>query len=662
MSPEPIPARAARHAAAVLCAVALTLLAAPAQALRFVNWNILNYPGTTAATRNPLYRTVLAPLNADVLITCEMISQAGADQFLANLNVMDPGQWAGSAFQNGGDTAQELYYKSSKVQLLGQWAFYPNAANHLRFVNVYRLKLVGYPPNMGEFRVYGLHLKASQGFEAQRGAECTGLRDSLNAMPPGTHALVCGDYNFYTGLEPGMQKLVESQVNNIGQLYDPLGLQNVAWQDNTSMQIYWTQSTCKTGDVGCAPGAATGGLDDRFDLVLPSNPWRDDSGFELVAGTYATVGNDGLHHNNSIQDPPTIPEGAAYATALHSLSDHLPVKVELRVPVLPSVSSAPIALGRILVGSLGTSGRGIANFAEAPAEPLNYQWSAPPGFVAPGGPQTRTAGANANDVLGVDTSTPGVRSGTITFTSSSSDASVIGIPASATVLRHAVASLDSSAVLTARTLDFGTHDAGTFTPLEVRLHNTGFDALQARLVVLSATITGGDGHFHVAGTVPDSLAIPGATFNVTFDDAGSTADSTYTADLAFTGSDEPLPGATAAATLSVQLSARRSGGATTGVGPQLPTATLLRAPAPNPLQRESVLRFELAQGGETRLDVYDAAGRRVATLLRSALEPGRYSIRWDGRGDSGPLGAGLYFARLTAPNSAPHAVRLAIIR
>lgn len=663
MSPEPIRARVARMCAAVLCATALSLPAVPAHALRFVNWNILNYPGTTAATRNPLYRTVLAPLQADVLITEEMVSQTGADQFLANLNVMEPGQWAASAFLDGGDTAQELYYKPSKVQLIGQWAFYPNSANLLRYVNVFRLKLVGYPAGAGEFRVYALHLKASTGFEAQRLAECTGLRDSLNAMPPGTHALVCGDYNFYTALEPGFVKLLESQANNVGQLYDPLGLQGITWQDNTSMQYAWTQSPCKTGDTGCAPGAATGGLDDRFDLVLPTNAWRDDSGFEIVSGTYATVGNDGLHHNNSIMDPPTIPEGATYAAALHGVSDHLPVKVELRVPVLPDVASGQLAFGTVLVGASATATRTVSNLAEAPAEPLNYQWSAPAGLVAPGGPHSLAAGGTSLDAIGIDTSAPGVRSGSVTFTSASSDQTVLNIPVTGTVVRHAVASLDSLAVLTGSTADFGTHDAGTFTPIEVRVHNQGYDALQAQLAVTAAAITGGDGHFVLTGTTPQSLAGTGATFGVAFDDAGATVDSTYTAELAFTTADEPLPGATAAATLTVQLQARLSTPATTDAGIQRPLATVLRAPVPNPLANSSMLRFELASAGDTRLEVYDAAGRRVATLLHSTLEAGRYSVRWDGRGESGAtLGAGLYFARLSAPGAAPHAVRLAIVR
>jgi len=55
-------------------------------------------------------------------------------------------------------------------------------------------------------------------------------------------------------------------------------------------------------------------------------------------------------------------------------------------------------------------------------------------------------------------------------------------------------------------------------------------------------------------------------------------------------------------------------------------------------------------GGDTRLDIYDAAGRRVASLIHASLEPGNYSVTWDGRADGGdPLGAGLYFARFESP-------------
>src|SRR5262249_49407721 len=155
---------------------------------------------------------------------------------------------------------------------------------------------------------YAVHLKASMGFEAQRAAEATGLRDSMNMLAPGTHAMVVGDFNLYTGAEPALTKFLESQADNDGRLHDPLGLQGISWQDNVDSEPDWTQSPCKTGDTGCASGAATGGLDDRFDLILPTYALKDGTGIELIANSYVAVGNDGQHHNNSIQDPPTIPE------------------------------------------------------------------------------------------------------------------------------------------------------------------------------------------------------------------------------------------------------------------------------------------------------------------------------------------------------------------
>ena len=237
MAPEP-----RRTPATGLCSALclLLLIASPAHALRLVNYNILNYPGTTGAARDPLYRTILSPLGADLVVTCEMTSDAGCTEFLASLNTMEPGQWARSVFMNGNDTDSELFYKPGKVELVGQWAFYPNAAILLRYVHVYRLRPVGYGAAAPEFRIYSLHLKASMGFEAQRLAETTGLRDTLNALPPGVHALVMGDFNFYTGNEPGFLKLLESQPDNDGRLYDPLGLQGITWQDNVSMISAWS--------------------------------------------------------------------------------------------------------------------------------------------------------------------------------------------------------------------------------------------------------------------------------------------------------------------------------------------------------------------------------------------------------------------------------------
>src|SRR5262245_62460793 len=163
MAPEPMRTPAVRWRSAVSTLVALVALTSPAHALRLVNYNVLNYPGTSGPTRDPSYRTILAPLSPDVFIAEEMTSAAGCTEFLGSLNTMEPGQWANVPFLDGNDTDAELFYKPSKVQFLGQWAFYPNPANLLRFVHVYRLKPVGYSSAAAECRIYELHLKASLG-------------------------------------------------------------------------------------------------------------------------------------------------------------------------------------------------------------------------------------------------------------------------------------------------------------------------------------------------------------------------------------------------------------------------------------------------------------------------------------------------------------------
>jgi hypothetical protein len=49
--------------------------------------------------------------------------------------------------------------------------------------------------------------------------------------------------------------------------------------------------------------------------------------------------------------------------------------------------------------------------------------------------------------------------------------------------------------------------------------------------------------------------------------------------------------------------------------------------------------------------------------MKGALEPGRYSVQWNGLGEDGaPVRAGLYFVRLTAPGGGMQSSRVAVIR
>ncbi len=668
MAPERWPARALRALALVVFAA---FVAAPAaQALRIVDYNVLNYPGTTGSARDPSFRTIIQLVAPDLIVAEEMTSQAGTTEFLNSLNVMEPGQWAALPFIDGGDTDCAFFYKPSKFAIPTQSYFYPDPTTNLRLVHVYRVRPLGYTSNDALISFYSLHLKASKGTactpincETRRLNECIGLRDSMNAMPAGSHAFALGDYNFYTGTEPGLSKLLESQSNNTGRLYDPLGLQGINWQDNGSIALYHTQSPCKDGT--CANGAANGGLDDRFDLILPTLNWNDGQGYEIIPGSYRTVGNDGLHLNGNITDAPTIPEGSDYAIALKAVSDHLPVRVDIQVPAKISLP-ASIAFGSVLVGATATQNLSVSNPAVPPADVLDYSLSPDAGFSAPGGPLTLAAGAPpANHTIGMETATPGVRDGFLFVSADDPDNPFSLLPLSGTVLDHAQASLDSTSALLAQPLDFGVHAGGTFSTLMARVHDRGYTSLRARLSVNSGAIVGGDGRFSIVGGFSPALVSGVArAYTVQFNDAGATPDLDYDATLTFASADEPLPGATAQPALTVSLHAKVTGSAV-GVpgGTILPTTTRLYPPTPNPTAQGARVHFDLAREGDLRLDVFDLAGRRVATLASGAFAPGQYDFPWDGRAEGGAtLGSGLYFVRLSIAGSPTRIARLVVLR
>lgn len=660
----------ARTCSVFTALAAAALLAPAAHALRVMDYNVLNYPGNSGPARDPRYRTILQPLSPDVLVTEEQTSQTGVNEFLNQvLNVMEPGQWAAAPFVDGNDTDAALFYKPAKVQFLGQWAFYPNPATNLRLVHVYRLEPVGYTSGAAELRLYAVHLKASQATacsprcEQARWAECVGLRDSMNAMPPGTYAFATGDFNFYfASTDTGYAKLLENQPNNVGRLYDVLPLPAGGWHDNAASVPIHTQSPCQSGGALCASGASTGGLDDRFDFLLPTTNLADGQGMDFVPGSYISVGNDGQHWNKNITDLPITPEGADYDTALIKASDHLPIRIDLQLPSMMALDSSAIALGSAIVGAASPPAAvlTVQNPATPPADGLDLTATPPAGFSALP-PGAIAPGLSGTVQITLDASSVGAKSGNLSLASDAPDLPLVQVPLSGTVLDHAQASLDSTTAVSADSIDFGSHDAGGFSDASVAVYDRDWNALRARLSVSGATITGGDGHFAIQGFAPTLVSSPSARWSVTFDPDGATADSTYSADLAFASADEALPGAQPQPDLHVTLVAKLSSG-TVAVGRELPGATRLYAPEPNPLLAASTVRFDLAHASHVRLDVFDLTGRRITSLADRAFTPGRYHVEWNGRaGDGAAVQPGLYFVRMTTA-AGTQGARLAVVR
>jgi flagellar hook capping protein FlgD len=90
---------------------------------------------------------------------------------------------------------------------------------------------------------------------------------------------------------------------------------------------------------------------------------------------------------------------------------------------------------------------------------------------------------------------------------------------------------------------------------------------------------------------------------------------------------------------------------TAGVSaPATAPAVMLAVPQPNPSSSVTQLDFSLAAATKVQLAVFDAAGRRVATLVDGELPAGPHAASWAGRADGGERApAGVYFARLITP-------------
>ena len=656
--------------ALALAALAATCTAPPAHALRIVTWNFQQYPQNVLSARQPNFRTVMANINADVLIAQELDSAAGRDSFLTNvLGVVEPGQWSATAWTFlFGTEGGAVFYKPAKVSLSAPTTIQTAGPRDVLLVTV---TPVGYSAPAAQFRLYSEHTKAGSPVPCSpqpcnsdstvRRLECTDLRNSMNAAPAGTNILLGGDFNFYGAFEGGYVRLTEHQLDDYGRMRDPLlayglGTPGANWHSNSGFALFDTQCPCNTG---CQPNFSGGGMDDRFDIWFSSLSMVDGQGLDYLPDlTQAdgampyTYGNDGSKYNTDINAGGSNGMvGITVANALHDASDHLPVVLTIQVPA-KVVTDASLAFGSVIVGATASQNLSVANGATAPADALSYTLSAPAGFTAPGGGFEQAVGDPATlQAIGMDASTRGTRSGNLAVNSDDVDLPVKNVPLSGTVLDHAVASLDSASIQTAASVDFGMHELGGFADHAVRVHDKGYDALRARLSVNGATIVGGDGRFSIVGGFsPTLLAGTGKTWNLHFNDAGANLDQNYDATLTFASTDEALPGAAAASDLVVSLHARPLSGPVGVPARDVPKVLAFYPPHPNPLTREAIFAYDLPAPAPVTLGIFDLSGRRVAELVSGTQDADRYQVRWGALSDAGaPVRAGLYFARFSTP-------------
>ncbi len=431
--------------------------------------------------------------------------------------------------------AQAMFYNASQ--------FVENTALHEdiftgagRHADRWALNVIGYSGK--RIYVYSMHLKSSNGSSNQetrrQGAE--NVRDDIMTLPTGSHIIVVGDMNFYSPNEPGYIWFTDA---GDGQLIDPLG--NGDWGGGSNT-LKHTQSPLLNQDGGLIGG----GLDDRFDFQFLSPSLIDGGGFDLISGTYRSLGNDGNHYNDAINAgnnyyyPGDTPRGNALADELIIASDHLPLIADYQVPAILGWS---MESDRVLVGSdvkfLVRNDAVVVVSQGADVLDVDLEFS---GDMSGSASVSIPALSAPEEVtLPIDTSVAGSWNGTVTLTSTSPEVQTIPetVKLSGDVIEHANASFAFAEDLDWYTYDISFDENSGVQLFNVWLFNYGFDGSQSLLEIDDVTIPELPVVFNglstnTVGSLPALMEFEIDTDSVTPD--------TYTSFIPISFSDEDLVG------------------------------------------------------------------------------------------------------------------------
>lgn len=297
--------------------------------LRVMNWNILNFPDNNATpNRQDTLRKVFNYWKPDILLVNELNTSAGRTSILNMLNQHGNNKWSAAPWltntSSGTNEHQLVFYRNDKLTLAKSSVIQTDIRDIRRF------KLFLNDPNLSShldttfLELWAAHLKASDTPEDReiRRQEAKLMRIALDQFSSAPNLMVTGDLNLYNGNEPAYRTLLDSGTIRV---YDPIN-QRGTWSNNNTFAAIHTQSPRTTS----FNGGVIGGMDDRFDFMLPTLPIINGTkGIRYVSSTYRAMGNDGSRYNTNIlgstSDPDTV------VRAIHNMSDHIPIVMKLVV-------------------------------------------------------------------------------------------------------------------------------------------------------------------------------------------------------------------------------------------------------------------------------------------------------------------------------------------
>ncbi len=309
--------------------------------LKVLHYNLLNYGNyTTYCTtgnnnhenKDGWIKTIMDYELPDILTVNEISSYEFYHNRILN-SVMNTGGrtwYARGTISNvaGSDIVNMLYYNSEKLVLKSHEV----VQYFVRDIDLYTLYCQTPDLSRGDtvfLHCLVAHLKAgSYADDEDDRADMTynAINYLINNKEPGNF-LFMGDLNTYSSSEICYQNLTNLSAQGF-RFFDPVS-KSGNWSGNSSFASWHTQSVTTT-TAGCQ---SSGGMDDRFDHILASAQLINGTmGLKYINNSYHAVGQDGKHFNKSITDfPANTSVPANVLNALYNNSDHLPVRLDLRL-------------------------------------------------------------------------------------------------------------------------------------------------------------------------------------------------------------------------------------------------------------------------------------------------------------------------------------------
>jgi endonuclease/exonuclease/phosphatase family metal-dependent hydrolase len=321
--------------------------------LTVMAYNLLNFPNSgctpSVSNRYDTLKKIIQYVQPDIFVVNELQSQAGAIQLLNNsLNQNGITHYKAATFYSNQSSNVKnhnnmLYYNEQKLTLKKQDIIKTDVRDINRYTLYHKSPALDTHQDTLFLHVYVAHLKAGSSTEDRnkRKNMCDTIRKYAALESAEGFNVLAGDFNFQASSEPGFQSLTTGGTNRFADPVEALG----TWNKNYNFRYVHTQSTRFNESYDCG---VTGGMDDRFDMILLSeNLINDGKKIQYLQQSYEVVGNDGLHYNQSFLSGANAKVSTSIASALFYMSDHLPVVSKLvcyYAPLTPPPFSTPTSV------------------------------------------------------------------------------------------------------------------------------------------------------------------------------------------------------------------------------------------------------------------------------------------------------------------------------